>query len=188
MWDRPLSWHAVYVLAVIRVLIIGCWSLAMVILLSKSQLAVVPTSTCAFYVITLLICDEVIRFGFLGLVIHFANLLSMFEVTTLAHWISLTSYIASKQFPDVLCSFICVTAECLATNWGLINFALLAMASRISRARQGNQVKCIKSHRHLTCSRANLSKNYKKTETKNYFIPSLPRKPIMTIIIVSPPF
>ena len=169
MWDRLLSCHAVYVLAVIRVLIIGCWSLPMVILLSKSQLAVVPTSTCAFYAITLLICDEVIRFGFLGLVIHFTNLLSMFEVTTLAHWISLTSYIASKQFPDVLCSFICMTAECLATNWGLINFALLA--SRLSRARQGYQVKCIKSHRHLTCSRANLSKNYKKTKTKNYFIP-----------------
>ena len=185
MWDRPLSWHAVYVLAVIRVLIIGCWSLHMVILLSKSQLAVVPTSTCSFYVITLLICDEVIRLGFLGLVIHFANLLSMFEVTTLAHWISLTSYIASKQFPD-LCSFICVTAECLATNWGLINFALLA--SCLSRARQGYQVKCIKSHRHLTCSRANLSKNYKKTKTKTYFIPKLPRKPIMTIIIMSPPF
>ena len=185
MWDRLPSCHAVYVFAVIRVLIIGCWSLAMVILLSKSQLAVVPTSTCAFYVITLLICDEVIRFGFLGLVIHFANLLRVFKVTAFAGWISLTSYIASKQFPD-LCSFICVTAECLATNWGLINFALLP--SRVSHARQGYQVKCIKSHRHLTCSRANLSKNYKKTKTKNYFIPWLPRKPIMTIIIVSPPF
>ena len=169
MWDRLPSCHAVYVFAVIRVLIIGCWSLAMVILLSKSQLAVVPTSTCAFYVITLLICDEVIRFGFLGLVIHFANLLRVFKVTAFARWISLTSYIASKQFSDVLCSFICVTAECLATNWGLINFALLP--SRVSHARQGYQVKCIKSHRHLTCSRANLSKNYKKTKTKNYFIP-----------------
>ena len=104
MWETPLSWHAVYVLALIRVLIIGCRSI--VILLSKSQLAVVPTSTCAFYVITLLICDEVIRFGFLGLVIHFANPLRVFKVTAFARWISLTSYIASKQFPD-LCSFIC---------------------------------------------------------------------------------
>ena len=165
MWETPLSRHAVYVLALIRVLIIGCRSI--VILLSKSQLAVVPTSTCAFYVITLLICDEVIRFGFLGLVIHFANPLRVFKVTAFARWISLTSYIASKQFPDVLCSFICVTAECLATNWGLINFALFA--GRLSRARQEYQVKCIKSHRHLTCGRANLSKNYKKLKQRTVY-------------------
>ena len=125
--------------AVIRVLIIGLPSL--VILLSKSRLALVPT--CAFYIITLLICDEVLRFGFLRLVIHFANLLPMFEVTTLARWISLTAYIASKQFPS-LCSFIGVTAECFATNWDLINFALLA--SCVTRANQGHQVKCEKCH------------------------------------------
>ena len=152
MWDRPLSCHAVYVLAVIRVLIICCWSLPMVILLSKSQLAVVPTSTCSFYVITLLICDEVIRLGFLGLVIHFANLLSMFEVTTLARWISLTANIASKQFPG-LCSSIGVTAKCFSTKRDLINFALLA--SRLTRANQRQKVKCEKCQRHHSCSRPN---------------------------------
>ena len=143
-----------FALAVIRVLIIGCRSLA--IFLSKSHLAVVPTSACAFYIITLLICDEVIGFGFLGLVIQFANLLRMFEVTTLARWISLTAHIASKQFPG-LCSFKGVTAECFATNWDLINFALLA--SRLNRAHQGHQVKCTKCRRHLASSRVNLNKN-----------------------------
>ena len=128
-------------LSVIRVLLIDCRSL--VTLLSKSQLALVPTSACAFYIITLFICDEVLRFAFLRLVIHFANLLSVFEVTTLARWISLTANIASKQFPS-LCSFIGVTAECFATNWDLIDFALFA--SCVTRANQVHQVKCEKCH------------------------------------------
>ena len=124
--------------------IIGCRLL--LIWLSKSQLAVEPTSACAFYIVTLLICDEVIRFGFLGLVIQFANLMCIFEVTTLARWISLTAYIASRQFPD-LCSFIGVTAECFVMNWDFINFALFA--SRLSRVYRGYEVNCIKCNRHL---------------------------------------
>ena len=126
-----------YVHAVIKVLIIGYRSL---VILLPSRLAVEPTSACSFYIVTLLLCDEVIRFGFLGLVIHFANLMSTFEVTALARWISLTAQIASKQFPD-LCSLIGVTAECLVMNWDLINFALFA--SRLPRVYQGYQVNCI---------------------------------------------
>ena len=129
---------------------------------SKSQLAILPTSACAFYIITLLICDEVIRFGFLGLFIHFANPLCVFEVTTQACWISLTAYIASRQFPG-LCSSIGVTAECFAMNWDLINFALLT--SRLTRTNQGQEVKCKNCHRHLVCSRPNLKKN-KKSKIK----------------------
>ena len=117
-----------------------------------TSLGVVLTSTCALYVITLLICNEVIWFCFLGLVIHFANLLSMFEVTTLARWISLTANIASKQFPG-LCSSIGVTAKCFATKRDLINFALLA--SRLTRANQRQKVKCEKCQRHHSCSRPN---------------------------------
>ena len=110
------------------------------------QLAVEPTSACAFYIVTLLLCDEVIRFGFFGLVIQFANVMCMFEVTTLARWISLTAYVASKQFPD-LCSLIGVSAECFVMNWDLINFALFA--SRLPRVCQGYQVNCIKCNMHL---------------------------------------
>ena len=132
---------------------IGCrW---LVILLWKSQLAVEPTSACAFYIVTLLLCDEVIRFGFLGLVIHFTNLMCMFEVTTFARWISLTAHIASKQFPD-LCSLIGVTAECFVMNWDLINSALFA--SRFPRVYQGYQVNCIKCNRHLAWSRPDLGR------------------------------
>ena len=86
-----------YVHAVIKMLIIGCRLL--VIWLSKSQLAVEPTSAYAFYIVTLLICDKVIRFGFLGLVIQFANLMCMFEVTTLARWISLTCLLYTSPSP-----------------------------------------------------------------------------------------
>ena len=113
-----------YAYAVIncKVLIIGCRLL--VIFLSKSQLAVEPT--CAFYIVALLIWDKVIWFGFLGLVIHFANIFCMFEVTTLARWISITMHIAGKQSPNLL-SFIGVAVECFAINWHLINFALLAI-------------------------------------------------------------
>ena len=113
-------------------------------------LAVVPTSTRAFYVITLLICDEVIRLRFLGLVIHFADLLWLFEVAALAHWISLTAYIASKQFPG-LCSSVGVIAECFPTNWDLINFALLVF--RYTCANQGHHIKYENCQRHLACSR-----------------------------------
>ena len=130
-----------------------------VITLSNSQLAILLTSACAFYIITFLIRDEVIRFGFLGLVIHFANLLRMFEVTTHARWISLTAYIASKQFPS-RCSSIGVTTERFAKNWDLINFALLA--SRLTRTNQGHAVKCEKCHRHPASSRPNLKKKINK--------------------------
>ena len=140
---------------------IGCRSL--VILLEKGQLAVEPTSSCAFYIVTLLLCNEVIRFGFLGLVIQFANLMSMFEVTTLARWISLTAHVASKQFPG-LCSFIGVTAKCLATNWDLIKFTLLA--SRPTCAHQRYQVKYTKCQRHLACDKPNFSKDWKKRGIK----------------------
>ena len=126
---------------------------------SVNVLAVIPTSTCTFYVITLLICDEVIWFCFLGLVIHLANLLSMFKVTTLARWISLAANIASKQFPG-LCSSIGVTAKCFATKRDLINFALLA--SRFTRSNQRQKVKCEMCHRHLSCSRPNLQKRKKQ--------------------------
>ena len=124
-----------------------------------TSLGVVLTSTCALDVITLLICDEVIWFCFLGLVIHFANLLFMFEVTTLARWISLTANVASKQLPG-LCSSIGVTAKCFATKRDLINFALLA--SRLTRANQRQKVKCEKCHRHLSCSRPNFQKRKKQ--------------------------
>ena len=124
-------------------------------------LAVVPTSTDAFHVITLLICDEVIRLRFLGLVIHFADLLWLFEVAALAHWISLTAYIASKQFTG-LCSSVGVIAKCFATNWDLINFALLAFC--FTCANQGHYIKYENCQRHLAYSRP--SERKKKTKTK----------------------
>ena len=102
---------------------------------------------------------KLIPFCFHGLVIHFANLLSMFEVTTLARWISLTANVASKQLPG-LCSSIGVTAKCFATQRDLINFALLA--SRLTRANQRQKVQCEKCHRDLSCGRPNLQKRKEK--------------------------
>ena len=121
------------------------------------------TSAWTSYVVTLLICDEVIWFGCLGLVIHLTNLLCVFEVTTLAAWISLTAHIASKQFPD-LCSFIGVTTECFATNWDLMKFTLLA--SRPTCAHQRYQAKNTKCQRHHAYDKSNFSKAWKKIGKK----------------------
>ena len=123
----------------------------------------IPTSAWTSYVVTLLICDEVVWFGCFGFVIHLTNLLSVFEVTTLARWISFTAHIASKKFPGFR-SFIGVTAECLATNWDLIKFTLLA--SRPTCAHQRYQVKYTKCHRHLACDKPNFSKDWKKIAIK----------------------
>ena len=128
--------------------------------LFKFDLAVLPTSACAFYLVTLPICDKVIRFCFLGLVIHFANLLCMFEITALARWISLTAYIASKQLP-CLCSVIGVTVECFATNWDLINFALLAIWLPAG-AQHEYQVKYIEHREHVMCGTPNFCKIWNK--------------------------
>ena len=137
----------------------------------------IPTSALTSYVVTLLICDEVIWFGCFGFVIHLTNLLCVFEVTTFARWISLTAHIASKKFPG-LGSFIGVTAKCLATNWDLIKFTLLA--SRPTCAHQRYQAKYTNCHGHLARHKPQLEEKLRLKE-KN-----VPRKLPMTACIYFP--